>query len=63
MLGSTYCGVKGEHLSTPHVLHLATLLILNNALILLHEKLKRIPGKKVRDTDVEKFVLAFNMRL
>ena len=60
---SAYCGVKGEHLSMPHVLNIAAMLILNNAIIILHEKLKKFPGKKVRDTDVEKFVLAFNMRL
>ena len=42
----------------PHVLNIVALLILNNAIIILHEKLKKIPGKQVRVTDVEKLVLA-----
>jgi len=54
---SADCGVCVEHIFRPHVLHLAALLILNNSIIILHDKLKRIPEKKVRNTDVEKFVL------
>jgi hypothetical protein len=44
MRGSAYCWVIGEYLSTLRVLHIATLLILNNVKFTLHEKLKRVPG-------------------
>jgi hypothetical protein len=54
---SADCVVWVEHLSTSHVLHIAALLILNNALIILHDKLKLFPEKKIRTTDVEKLVL------
>jgi hypothetical protein len=56
--GSAYCGEKSEYFSMQRVLTIAALLILNNAIIILHGKLKRIPEKKVRNTDVEKLVLA-----
>jgi hypothetical protein len=55
--GSPYCGVKSEYLSTQRVLTIAILLILYNAIIILQEKMKRIP-EKVRNTDIEKFLLA-----
>jgi hypothetical protein len=58
MWGSAYCGVKGEYLSTLRVLHIAAFLILNNLKFTLHEILKRVPGKKVRNTAVEQFVVA-----
>ena len=45
-----------EHLSTLRVLHRAALLIFNNAIIILHYKMERIPEKK-RNTHFEKFVL------
>jgi hypothetical protein len=39
-ISSADCGVWVEHLSTLHVLHIAALLILNNAIIILPDKLK-----------------------
>jgi len=44
--GSAYYAVIGEHLSTLSVLNRAALLISNNTIIILHDKLKRIPGKR-----------------
>jgi len=57
-MGSADCGDWVEHLSTSLVLQNATLFILNNAIFKLHENLKRVPEKKLRNTDVEKFDLA-----
>jgi hypothetical protein len=54
---SADCVVWVEHLSTSHVLHIAALLVLNNSIIILHDKLKWFPEKKLRNTDVEKLVL------
>jgi hypothetical protein len=51
------CRVWVKHLSTPQVLHIAVLLILNNTIIMLRDKLKCVPEKKVRNADVEKFIL------
>jgi hypothetical protein len=55
---SADCGVWVEHLSTPLVLLIATPLVLNNPIIILYDKLKLVSEKTVRNTDVEKFVLA-----
>jgi hypothetical protein len=41
-----------------HTFYTVALLILNNSIILLHAKLKRVPEKKLRNTDVEKILLA-----
>jgi hypothetical protein len=56
-LGSKYCEDKCEYLSTPRVINIAELLILNNSIIILHYNLKIFPGKKVRYTVIFRRVL------
>ena len=51
--GSADCEVRVEYLCTPQFLHIAALFILSKAIINLHDKLKKVPGKKLT-----KFVLA-----